>query len=104
MILASQAQPDRIYRSTTPEPGCFYTKPRRLRPRQYVDRLVIKGDALGGFWFQVLKANPDAVLMQHHHRGVDMAGNRWEITRSVLMPPGEHLRESQTRPGYGGAK
>ena len=104
MIPAREAQLGRVYRSTRPQPGCFYTKPKRLTPSQYVDRLVVKGDALGGFWFQVLKANPDAVLMQHHHRGVDMAGNRWEVKRLVLLLPGKPLRESQTRPGYGGAK
>ncbi len=104
MILAREAQPNHVYRSTRPEPGCFFTKPRRFTPRQFVDRLTIKGDALGGFWFQILKANPDAVLMLLHHRGVDAAGDRWEVKRYVLLLPDEHLRESQTRPGYGGAQ
>ena len=99
-----QTTPGRIYRKTRPNPGCYFTRPKRVTPSQFVNRLTIKGDPLAGYWSQFLKANPDAVLMKHHHRGTDLMGKKWENTRYVLLSKDERLREVKTRPGYGGAK
>ncbi len=108
-INASEAMPGRYYRPTVCQfAGIYYVRPkpsRRNSPRAFVDRMVAKRDPLGGYWFQILKAHPGAVLMREHHRGLSTTtGERWEITRTVLLVPTLRLREVKTRPGYTGRK
>lgn len=104
MVLAPLTKPGQVYRPTRLAiPGTYLTRPnptKRTTSRAFVDRLLIKGDALAGFWAQVLKADPDAVLMHEHQRGTDWRGVRFETKRPVLCSSDARLRVVQARPGY----
>ena len=105
VVLAKDAEAGVVYRRTTHvNPGTYYMKvkeTKRMNPRAWVDRLVLKRDPLGGFWFQTLKARPDSVLMARYIRGkCSTTGEKWEHKKLTLVPPDMRLRAVKTRPGY----
>lgn len=102
---ATLTVPGRYYRRTVHNrPGCYFMRPkttRRMNPRAFVQRLVIRQDALAGYWSQFLKAHPDAVLMVRYHRGIStLNSERWEHKAVILVPPDLILRQVKCRPGY----
>lgn len=113
---AEETQPGSFYRPTRDTiGGVYYTRPKttkRTNPKALVARLEERGDPLAAFWRAMLRLHPDAVLLKQHQRGrcvlnttpedKPTKSNRWEITRVVLMPPGQKLRIVRRPPGYGG--
>ena len=100
--LAAGTVPRAYYRRTRQTmPGVYYMRPARGKPAAMVAKMEARGHPLACYWRSILKRHPDAVLLKQYHRGrCSVTGERWTVTRKVLVPPDLKLRQVKRPPGF----
>lgn len=103
-INASEAEVGKVYRVTQgATKGSYYTVPKQKRDK-LIRRLQKRRNGLNGQQMGLLAAllrKPDWPVFVWHLRGTDpFTGNKFEITKTQVLPPTLRLREVKTKPGY----
>jgi hypothetical protein len=103
-ILASDAEQGRVYRTTRGElKGSYYTVPSFDVPK-LVKRLRKRGSRIMCRDMSLLAdavRHPERRVFLWHLRGTDpFTGDRFEMTRTVLLSPDTRLRRVKSKPGY----
>lgn len=103
-VKAMEAEQGRIYRATRGAwKGAYFTV-SPLTTEKLVKRLARRRDRLNGRECGLLALavrHPDWPVFVWHLRGIDPFTNqRFEIKRTMVLPPDTRLREVQSKPGY----
>lgn len=99
--LATETQPDHIYRRTkSPWDGEYYTVPTTVHRGDLIDRLKRKTQRKGREEHLLRHLRKGWVLMRRHLRYRDDRGRRTETTDYVAVPTDYRFRAVKTKPGY----
>jgi hypothetical protein len=103
-ISASEAERGKVYRPTKGAwKGAYYMVPAFDVPK-LVKRLRRKANRLNGresFLLTMAVTHPEWPVFVWYYRGTDpLTKDRFEISRTVLLPPDTRLREVQSKPGF----